>query len=117
MLVEYLDKTRHVRAFEVVRQMHVHVESGDGVLHTDTLVFDLDRMADTFDADAIDRQVARISRTLHVGNKIWHGLIHGECPVELRMCEIITNPDKFSWRSEEHTSELQSLRHLVCRLL
>src|SRR5436853_1990578 len=23
----------------------------------------------------------------------------------------------FSWRSEEHTSELQSLRHLVCRLL
>src|ERR1039458_10684960 len=22
-----------------------------------------------------------------------------------------------SWRSEEHTSELQSLRHLVCRLL
>src|ERR1035438_6774619 len=24
---------------------------------------------------------------------------------------------KFSMRSEEHTSELQSLRHLVCRLL
>src|SRR5258705_1453902 len=23
----------------------------------------------------------------------------------------------FEWRSEEHTSELQSLRHLVCRLL
>src|ERR1035441_7380483 len=23
----------------------------------------------------------------------------------------------FSWKSEEHTSELQSLRHLVCRLL
>src|SRR5262245_65156687 len=22
-----------------------------------------------------------------------------------------------SWRSEEHTSELQSLRHIVCRLL
>src|SRR5947199_3615672 len=28
------------------------------------------------------------------------------------------NPDeKFLTRSEEHTSELQSLRHLVCRLL
>src|SRR5262245_48770550 len=25
--------------------------------------------------------------------------------------------DCLSWRSEEHTSELQSLRHLVCRLL
>src|SRR5205814_7755553 len=27
------------------------------------------------------------------------------------------NPRSFSVRSEEHTSELQSLRHLVCRLL
>src|SRR5262245_66693415 len=26
-------------------------------------------------------------------------------------------PDIFQFRSEEHTSELQSLRHLVCRLL
>src|ERR1035438_3577064 len=26
-------------------------------------------------------------------------------------------PDRFEDRSEEHTSELQSLRHLVCRLL
>src|SRR5262245_63636737 len=25
--------------------------------------------------------------------------------------------DWYGWRSEEHTSELQSLRHLVCRLL
>src|SRR5947199_3892152 len=29
----------------------------------------------------------------------------------------IANPDKRVLRSEEHTSELQSLRHLVCRLL
>src|ERR1035441_2740833 len=26
-------------------------------------------------------------------------------------------PDSIDFRSEEHTSELQSLRHLVCRLL
>src|SRR5436853_4092505 len=26
-------------------------------------------------------------------------------------------PSSRFWRSEEHTSELQSLRHLVCRLL
>src|SRR5262245_63888999 len=26
-------------------------------------------------------------------------------------------PSQKRWRSEEHTSELQSLRHLVCRLL
>src|ERR1035438_3150233 len=27
------------------------------------------------------------------------------------------SPDRVNSRSEEHTSELQSLRHLVCRLL
>src|ERR1035438_1032585 len=32
-----------------------------------------------------------------------------------RICQC--DPCKFSIRSEEHTSELQSLRHLVCRLL
>src|SRR5262245_64213924 len=32
----------------------------------------------------------------------------------LRLAEA---PDKQAYRSEEHTSELQSLRHLVCRLL
>src|SRR5665811_1628665 len=76
MLVEYLDEARHVRALEVVRQMHIHVESGDSVLNADTLVFDLHRVAYAFDADAIDRQVTRISRTLHIGNKILYGSIH-----------------------------------------
>src|SRR5205814_9862399 len=28
-----------------------------------------------------------------------------------------TTGSRSGWRSEEHTSELQSLRHLVCRLL
>src|SRR5437899_13104599 len=28
-----------------------------------------------------------------------------------------TSRERFTGRSEEHTSELQSLRHLVCRLL
>src|ERR1035441_9078131 len=31
---------------------------------------------------------------------------------------LVSRPETFCWvRSEEHTSELQSLRHLVCRLL
>src|SRR5262245_64879860 len=29
----------------------------------------------------------------------------------------VAMPKMLAWRSEEHTSELQSLRHLVCRLL
>src|ERR1035438_4365647 len=37
-----------------------------------------------------------------------------EGPVEL---ESGDTPTRTVWRSEEHTSELQSLRHLVCRLL
>src|ERR1035438_74356 len=37
--------------------------------------------------------------------------VHPAAPVHLRLTHLATN------RSEEHTSELQSLRHLVCRLL
>src|SRR5437899_10033401 len=34
-----------------------------------------------------------------------------------RIERIVVTASDFSVRSEEHTSELQSLRHLVCRLL
>src|SRR5205814_6017124 len=34
-----------------------------------------------------------------------------------RSCHRISAPPSVLGRSEEHTSELQSLRHLVCRLL
>src|SRR5438045_7897216 len=37
-----------------------------------------------------------------------------DCP---RRCSSSTTSQKEKTRSEEHTSELQSLRHLVCRLL
>src|ERR1035441_8387305 len=35
----------------------------------------------------------------------------------LRNHPTVPSQNQFSHRSEEHTSELQSLRHLVCRLL
>src|SRR5262245_63604555 len=35
----------------------------------------------------------------------------------LKVVDGYTDPSSPRWRSEEHTSELQSLRHLVCRLL
>src|SRR5262245_64092932 len=35
----------------------------------------------------------------------------------LRLADIVDGPPARRGRSEEHTSELQSLRHLVCRLL
>src|SRR5258705_4679735 len=61
----------------------------------------------------------------------WAGTSHG-CPPAIRnLISTITSPlhrkkslrgrpsstTHFKIRSEEHTSELQSLRHLVCRLL
>src|ERR1035441_2858654 len=38
-------------------------------------------------------------------------------PVPATCCPRISSPTAVTTRSEEHTSELQSLRHLVCRLL
>src|SRR5471030_3493123 len=38
-------------------------------------------------------------------------------PASCRFTESVHLPDCLGARSEEHTSELQSLRHLVCRLL
>lgn len=76
MPVKNLDKARHMRAFEIVRQMHIHVESGNRVLHADALVLDHDRMADAFDADAIDGDLAQVSRALHVGDGFQLGAIH-----------------------------------------
>src|SRR5205814_10122851 len=37
--------------------------------------------------------------------------------LEPSLAPVMTSVITFSMRSEEHTSELQSLRHLVCRLL
>src|ERR1035441_10983640 len=48
----------------------------------------------------------------------WTAGANAEAAVELQ--QAVANPRKWSAeepRSEEHTSELQSLRHLVCRLL
>src|ERR1039458_10175713 len=41
----------------------------------------------------------------------------GPNPVALTDGNLIAGIDLYEKRSEEHTSELQSLRHLVCRLL
>src|SRR5258706_2198626 len=65
-----LDEARHVRAFELVRQAHVHVEAGDGVLDAARALHDAHRMADRLDADLVDRQLARVGRGLDIGNVV-----------------------------------------------
>src|SRR5437899_9225113 len=47
---------------------------------------------------------------LHALNFLLHGALDGGGTISLKT-------DAQGKRSEEHTSELQSLRHLVCRLL
>src|SRR5437899_8485057 len=44
------------------------------------------------------------------------GYVNGDCIFHADTCRVICEMSEQS-RSEEHTSELQSLRHLVCRLL
>src|SRR5437899_6339454 len=63
--------------------------------------------------------------SLHDALPIWHGrqveLVHhlGQHPLPIRARAHFVGRHRFfgKVRSEEHTSELQSLRHLVCRLL
>src|SRR5438045_5523480 len=49
------------------------------------------------------------------GGALWLAVYEWLTPNERRIWRKGIAPDK--GRSEEHTSELQSLRHLVCRLL
>src|SRR5947199_10511872 len=59
---------------------------------------------------------ARRSRRAGVGRGYTHGVRSGKTP-HPRRCRGRHSGRADSRRSEEHTSELQSLRHLVCRLL
>ena len=62
LVVQDLHEARHVRALEVVRQVHVHVEVGDGVLLAGGAVLDPHRVADVLDADAVDRDAGACRR-------------------------------------------------------
>ncbi len=77
--VEYLDEARHVRTLEIVRQVHVHVEHGNGMLHAAGFVLDFDRVADGFDADLVDGKMSGVGGVLHVldggGNRLVHELL------------------------------------------
>src|SRR5438045_6064263 len=50
----------------------------------------------------------------HLARRLCQRVAHGD-EVALRLCHLAAADGQH--RSEEHTSELQSLRHLVCRLL
>ena len=72
-----LDEAGHVRALEVVRQVHVHVEIRDRVLLAAGAVLHFDRMIDILDADLVDRDLARIGMALHILDGLTLGFLAG----------------------------------------
>src|SRR5258708_23971385 len=83
LVVQHLHEARHVRALEVMGQVHVHVEGRDRVLLAGRAVLDAHRMADVLDADAVDGNAARVHAALHILDAelaavtIDHGNVHG----------------------------------------
>src|SRR2546422_4891225 len=63
----------------------------------------------------------RLERVLHVGvreaEQLARGLGPRAAPIDRRRLRRIERGERPALRSEEHTSELQSRLHLVCRLL
>lgn len=68
MLVEDFEEARHVRAFFVLGERDVEVDHGDGVLFAAAGLAEGDGVADGFDADLVDGDVAGVGGALDVGH-------------------------------------------------
>src|SRR2546423_11333621 len=54
----------------------------------------------------------------HLDSQYSHSILVVHLPQNgIRQFDSVYSPAPLRWRSEEHTSELQSLAYLVCRLL
>ena len=70
VFLENFDKATHVSAFELVGEVDSKSDGGDGILGGVSTVADDDGVAESFDADLIDPEVAGIGRGLGV----WQGI-------------------------------------------
>ena len=64
--MEHLDKAAHVGAFVMMRQIHGHIDHGDGVLGGLVTIPNAERETDIFDADAVDGDAAVVTLILRV---------------------------------------------------
>src|SRR5256886_13580442 len=67
--------------------------------------------------DAMDIRKEPESVRASYGSKLGESSFANNCLVARRLAERGVEPPDSCWRSEEHTSELQSQSNLVCRLL
>src|ERR1039458_4941962 len=107
-----LGKSTH----EIIKQDSVATIETEGLLGNQFLAisFGSSGTADVRDGDTISSQPPlEISDLL----KKTSGILDSSQQAIQNATRATANLDSISARSEEHTSELQSLRHLVCRLL
>src|SRR5262245_23362272 len=82
-------------------------------------------LAFTYQGDALKKRVEPLAAEVgglvlghcDVGEPKTIDAVFGEAAKHWGTIDFLLHAIAFSDRSEEHTSELQSLRHLVCRLL
>src|SRR5205814_6456963 len=102
------------------RRAH-HARSGRGCDVIWACVTDRGRISLPARDRADDEERFRAGRDFFGQRGVWrlvrHVLLAGEEPHERAALLGHVIADRAAERSEEHTSELQSLRHLVCRLL
>ena len=70
VFLQDFDKATHVSAFELVGEVDSKSDGGDGILSSVSTVADDDGIAESFDADLIDPEVAGIGGGLGV----WEGI-------------------------------------------
>ena len=66
MLIQYLNETRHVSAFEVMGQFNIHIKVRNSMLLTFTSVFNPHRMANVFNPYLINSDLPVIVAALDI---------------------------------------------------
>lgn len=79
MRVQHFDETAHVRAFELMGQIHEHANGRHGVLDDFFFVPDLNGKAQAAHADFVDAQFAMIALALFVVHDLNLGLVLRRC--------------------------------------
>jgi hypothetical protein len=75
-LIENLDEPAHMRPLEPVRQVHIHIDRGDGILAFLGLVEKSYRIGDGLYPDLLDIDPAMVSLVLNI---LHQGIPPAEC--------------------------------------